>query len=55
VPRTTARAADPDDQPFVDLCVASGAEGLVAGDARLLTLAPTVPVIAPAVLNERMR
>lgn len=55
VPRAAARAADPDDQPFVDLCVASGAAGLVTGDARLLELAPTVPVITPAALHERMR
>ncbi|TVR98149.1 MAG: putative toxin-antitoxin system toxin component, PIN family [Trueperaceae bacterium] len=55
VPRAPVRAVDPDDQPFVDLCVASGAQGLVTGDARLLTLAPTVPVITPGVLSERMR
>jgi len=55
LPRAAARASDPDDQAFVDLCVASGAAGLVTGDARLLELAPTVPVITPAVLRDRMR
>jgi len=54
VPSATAHTADPDEQPFVDVCVASGADGLVTGDTRLLTLAPTVPVITPAVLSERM-
>jgi len=55
LPRAAARAADLDDQPFVDLCVASGAAGLVTGDARLLELASTVPVITPAALPEHMR
>ena len=55
VPRAAARAADPHDQPFVDLCVASGATGLVTADARLLELAPTVAVITPAALREHVR
>ena len=55
VPRAAARAPDPDDQPFVDLCVASGAAGLVTGDSRLLEMASTLPVITPTALRERVR
>lgn len=54
VPTSTARSPDPDDQPFVDLCVASAAAGLVTGDAGLLGLAPTLPVITPAALRQRV-
>ena len=46
-------APDPTDQPFVDLCSASRADGLVTGDARLLALAPAVPVLTPASLRAR--
>ena len=45
---------DPGDQPFVDLCVASRADGIVSGDAHLLSLAPAVPVVRPADLLARL-
>lgn len=54
VPVAGIRSVDPDDQPFVDLCVASDAAGLVTGDAHLLALAPQLPVMTPAALRERL-
>lgn len=52
-PRAAWRATDPADQPFVDLWAASGAEALVSGDAHLTALAPSVPVLRLADLQER--
>jgi uncharacterized protein len=54
VPRAPVLAVDPDDQPFVDLCVASRAEGIVSGDGQLLSLAPAVPVVRAADLLARL-
>lgn len=54
VPRAAVLAVDPDDQPFVDLRVASRANGIVSGDAHLLSLAPAVPVVRPADLLARL-
>jgi len=54
VPRAAVLAVDPADQPFVDLCVASRADGIVSGDAHLLSLAPAVPVAHPADLLARL-
>jgi len=54
VPRAAVLAVDPDDQPLVDLCVASRAEGIVSGDGHLLSLAPAVPVVRPADLLARL-
>jgi putative PIN family toxin of toxin-antitoxin system len=54
VPRAAVLAALADDQPLVDLCVASWAEGIVSGDGHLLSLAPAVPVVRPADLLARL-
>jgi uncharacterized protein len=54
VPRAAVLAVDPDDQPFVDLCVASRADGIVSGDGHLLSLAPAVPVVRPTELLARL-
>ncbi len=53
VPGADIRAPDLDDQPFVDLCLAAGAAGLVTGDAELLRLAPRLPVLEPSALRSR--
>jgi putative PIN family toxin of toxin-antitoxin system len=47
---------DPDDQVFLELAIASGADVLVTGDADLLTLAGSagVPILTPAELRERV-
>lgn len=54
VPRASVLAVDPTDQPFVDLCFASRADGIVSGDAHLSSLAPAVPVVRPADLLARL-
>jgi uncharacterized protein len=54
VPRAPVLTVDPDDQPFVDLCVASRADGIVSGDGHLLSLAPTLRVVRPADLLARL-
>jgi len=50
------RCRDPDDQVFVDLLVATGADALVTGDDDLLALAPQseLPILTPAQLRETL-
>lgn len=47
---------DPDDQKFIALAWAAGADALVTGDADLLVLAPgaRIPILRPAALRERL-
>ena len=47
---------DPDDQVFLELAIASGADVVVTGDADLLTLAGSagVPILTPAEFLERV-
>jgi putative PIN family toxin of toxin-antitoxin system len=40
--------ADPDDQMFVDLAIQGEADALVTGDAALLAMSSTLPVLSPA-------
>lgn len=47
-------AADPGDDYLVRLTLAEDARLLVSGDAHLLALAGTVPVVAPRALLERL-
>jgi putative PIN family toxin of toxin-antitoxin system len=44
---------DPKDQKFLELALVAKADGLVTGDADLLTLAPafSIPIITPAALR----
>ncbi|MDF1524256.1 MAG: putative toxin-antitoxin system toxin component, PIN family [Trueperaceae bacterium] len=44
-PPASVRASDPNDQPFVDLWVASAAEAIVSGDPHLTALVPRVAVV----------
>ena len=53
-PPAKAQAADPADQPFVDLWVASAAEAIVSGDTHLTGLAPRVAVVRVAELQARL-
>lgn len=50
------RCADPDDQKFLDLAHASGADGLVTGDSDLLNMSGDVafPIETPAVFRRRL-
>jgi predicted nucleic acid-binding protein len=54
-PKAT-RCRDPDDQAFVDLLVATGADALVTGDDDLLALAPQseLPILKPVQLRETL-
>lgn len=52
-PPAHVRAADPNDQPFIDLWMASAAEAIVSGDAHLTGLAPRVAVVREAELQAR--
>jgi predicted nucleic acid-binding protein len=48
------RCRDPDDQVFVDLLIATGADALVTGDGDLLAIATqsNLPILTPAQLRE---
>jgi uncharacterized protein len=50
------RCRDPDDQVFVDLLVATGADALVTGDDDPLALAPQsgLPILTPVRLRETL-
>lgn len=52
-PEETIRCPDPDDQMFLDLAIAGGADGLVSGDRHLLDLVSAVPfeILTPAALE----
>lgn len=47
---------DADDQKFLDLAWAAGADALVSGDADLLVLAPgaRIPILSPEALREKV-
>lgn len=47
---------DADDQKFLDLAWAAGADALVTGDADLLVLAPgaRIPILSPEALREKL-
>lgn len=51
--RETIPCPDPDDQMFLDLAIAGGADGLVSGDRHLLDLVSVVPfeILTPAALE----
>ena len=46
---------DPDDRPFLALCIAAGADALITGDKDLIALADgfTAPILTPAETMER--
>jgi predicted nucleic acid-binding protein len=50
------RCRDPDHQVFIDLPVATGADGLVTGDGDLLAIAAQshLPILTPAQLRETL-
>lgn len=50
------RCADPDDQKFLDLALAGGADALVTGDRHLLALAGQAPfrIVPPAALRDEL-
>lgn len=50
------RCRDPDDQVFVDLLIATGADALVTGDSDLLAIAAQsdLPILTPAQLRETL-
>ena len=52
----TPRCRDPDDQVFLDLLVATGADALVTGDGDLLAIAAQshLPILTPAQLRETL-
>jgi putative PIN family toxin of toxin-antitoxin system len=51
------RCRDPDDQVFVDLLIATGADALVTGDGDLLAIAALsdLPILTPVQLRETLR
>lgn len=51
-----ARCRDRDDQVFVDLLIATGADALVTGDGNLLAIATQsdLPILTPAQLRETL-
>lgn len=55
-PPEAHRCRDPDDQVFVDLLVATGADALVTGDSDLLAVAAQsdLPILTPAQLRETL-
>lgn len=51
--RSTPRCADADDQMFVDLALAGGADVMVTGDRALLEVGIGIPIETPAEYRHR--
>jgi hypothetical protein len=48
------KCADPDDQMFVDLAIRGQADALVTGDAALLAMSSSLPVLSPAHYQDQL-